>query len=332
MPSLAFLGCGSWGGALGLILAKKGVTVTMWHRDHVVAEYMKKTRIHYLVPELHFPENVFFSTDIDKVFNSSDIVVVAIPSQSIRDVITQIENKLVNDNKVIVNVSKGIEIDTLKTASQIIKEIVGVKSENTVTLSGPSHAEEVVAGHPTTLVSASVALSTAKKIQNLFSNEKLRIYTNNDIRGVELGGAMKNVIAIAAGISDGIGFGDNSKAALMTRGMREIARLGQAMGADPSTFAGLSGMGDLIVTCLSKYSRNWNVGYQIGEGKKLKEILNNMRMVAEGIETAKSIHKLKDKFEVEMPISENIYQILFHAADPKESVSNLMGRELSHEL
>ncbi len=332
MPSVSFLGCGSWGGALGLILAKKGFSVSMWHRNSVVTEYMKKTRIHYLVPELYFPKNVYFSTDINKVFNSSDIVIIAIPSQSIRGVISQLENKLVSDNKVIVNVSKGIEVGTLKTSGQIIKEITGIKSENTVTLSGPSHAEEVVAGHPTTLVSASVDLNSAKKIQKLFSNEKLRIYTNKDVRGVELGGAMKNVIAIAAGISDGIGFGDNSKAALMTRGMREIARLGQAMGADPNTFSGLSGMGDLIVTCLSKFSRNWNIGYQIGEGKLLNEILDNMRMVAEGIGTAKSIHDLRDKYQVEMPISENIYQILFHDADPKRSVSKLMSRQLSHEL
>ena len=178
------------------------------------------------------------------------------------------------------------------TVSDIIKDVLNISSSNTVTLSGPSHAEEVITGYPTTLVSASSELTTSKRIQELFSNENLRIYSNTDIRGVELGGAMKNVIAIAAGISDGIGYGDNSKAALMTRGMREIAMLGSAMGANPTTFSGLSGIGDLIVTCLSPYSRNRRVGQLIGEGNTLDVILSNMRMVAEGVETAKSLHQL----------------------------------------
>ena len=330
MGDISFLGCGSWGGALGFVAAQKGFTVTMWHRNSAVVEYIKKTRVHYLVPELHFPENVLFTTDAEKTVNSADIIVIAIPSQSIRSVLVDLVPTF-SKNKIIVNVSKGIENNTLMTVSEIIADVIKINYGNTVTLSGPSHAEEVIAGYPTTLVSASADLGTAKRIQEFFSNENLRIYSNTDIRGVELGGAMKNVIAIAAGISDGIGYGDNSKAALMTRGMREIARLGSAMGADPSTFSGLSGIGDLIVTCLSRYSRNRRVGQLIGEGKALDEILSNMRMVAEGVETAKSLHQLLEKYEVEMPISEGIYQVLFHGADPKDSVAKLMTRELSHE-
>ena len=330
MANISFLGCGSWGGALGLVAAQKGATVTMWHRNSAVVEYIKKTRVHYLVPELHFPDNVFFTTNAQETLESADIIVIAIPSQSIRNVVEDLV-PLFTNNKIIVNVSKGIEINTLMTVSEIINDVLNNSYSNTVTLSGPSHAEEVIAGYPTTLVSASQDLDTAKSIQELFSNENLRIYTNTDIRGVELGGAMKNVIAIAAGISDGIGYGDNSKAALMTRGMREIARLGSAMGANPKTFSGLSGIGDLIVTCLSRYSRNRRVGQLIGEGKTLDEILANMRMVAEGVETAKSLHQLLDKYKVEMPITEGIYQVLFHGANPKESVAKLMTRELSHE-
>ena len=310
---------------MGFVAAQKGYTVTMWHRNSAVVEYIKKTRVHYLVPELHFPENVLFTTDAEKTVNSADIIVIAIPSQSIRSVLEDLVPTF-SKNKIIVNVSKGIEVNTLMTVSEIIADVMKISYGNTVTLSGPSHAEEVIAGYPTTLVSASADLGTAKRIQEFFSNENLRIYSNTDIRGVELGGAMKNVIAIAAGISDGIGYGDNSKAALMTRGMREI------MGADPSTFSGLSGIGDLIVTCLSRYSRNRRVGQLIGEGKALDEILSNMRMVAEGVETAKSLHQLLEKYEVEMPISEGIYQVLFHGADPKDSVAKLMTRELSHEL
>ena len=203
------------------------------------------------------------------------------------------------------------------TVSDVIIDVKDFNYSNIVALSGPSHAEEVISGYPTTLVSASKNPDAAVKIQKIFSNANMRIYSSSDIRGVELGGAMKNVIAIAAGISDGIGYGDNSKAALMTRGIREIARLGNAMGAKSDTFSGLSGIGDLIVTCLSQHSRNRKVGQQIGEGKVLENILSEMQMVAEGVETAKSLHRLIEKYGVEMPIAEAIYQILFHNADPK---------------
>ena len=230
-----------------------------------------------------------------------------------------------------MNISKGIEIDTLMTISDVIDDVLDGHHKSVVTLSGPSHAEEVIRGHPTALVAASKDVKTAERIQNLFATERLRTYLNRDIKGVELGGSMKNVIAIAAGICDGIGYGDNSKAALMTRSMEEITRLGEAMGARGKTFRGLSGYGDLIVTCLSKHSRNRQLGQLIGEGLALEDITSDMNMIAEGIYTAKSVHQLLVKHNVEMPIHEAIYQVLFEKKDPKNSVIELMSRRLSEE-
>ena len=331
MKKVTFLGCGSWGGALGKLLSEKGLVVTMWHRSFDVVNHLLDTKTHYLIPELIFPANVDFTNDISSAIQSSEIIVLAIPSQSIRDVITKNKSSF-NKNHIIVNVSKGIEIDTLMTVSEVINDVLDGQHKSVVTLSGPSHAEEVISGHPTTLVAASNDVQTAEIIQNLFATERLRTYLNRDIRGVELGGSMKNVIAIAAGICDGIGYGDNSKAALMTRGMMEITRLGEAMGARVKTFRGLSGYGDLIVTCLSKHSRNRKLGQLIGEGKTLEDITSDMSMIAEGIFTAKSVHQLQLKHNVEMPIHEAIYQVLFQKKNPKNSVAELMTRRLSEEL
>ena len=232
---------------------------------------------------------------------------------------------------ILVNVAKGIENGSLSTMSEVIKESSNLDSDQIVSLYGPSHAEEVIKGYPTTLVSASSDKSSAEYVQKIFSSDTLRVYTNNDIKGVELGGSLKNVIAIASGICDGIGFGDNSKAALMTRGIAEITRLGVAMGANSDTFSGLSGIGDLIVTCLSIYSRNRYVGEEIGKGKSLVSILDKMDMVAEGIKTTQSVYDLSKKYQVEMPISEGVYQILFNEKNPKEIVSELMTRDLKLE-
>lgn len=331
MKTVTFLGCGSWGGALGKLLSEKGLDVTMWHRNLDVVNHLKDTRTHYLIPELIFPSGVEFTNNISSAIQSSEIIILAIPSQSIRDVITKNKSSF-NKNHIIVNVSKGIEIDTLMTVSEVLNDVLDGNHKSVVTLSGPSHAEEVINGHPTTLVAASNDIQSAEIIQNLFATEMLRTYLNRDIRGVELGGSMKNVIAIAAGICDGIGYGDNSKAALMTRGMMEITRLGEAMGAKVETFRGLSGYGDLIVTCLSKHSRNRQLGQLIGEGKALEDITLDMSMIAEGIFTAKSVHQLQLKHSVEMPIHEAIYQVLFQKKDPKNSVSELMTRRLSEEL
>ena len=330
MNKISFLGCGSWGGALGLALANKGIGVTMWHRNPDVVQSLRDSRIHYLVPSLIFPDSVSFTSSIEIAVKDASTVVIAVPSQSIRSLL-QSNKDIFSKNQTIVNVSKGIEIDTLMTVSEVIVDVLGDTFTKIVTLSGPSHAEEVIQGHPTTLVSASNNLEAAKEIQSLFSNEVLRTYINSDIKGVELGGSMKNVIAIAAGICDGIGYGDNTKAALLTRGMREISLLGTAMGSDGKTFQGLSGIGDLIVTCLSQHSRNRMVGQAIGEGKSLDKVLGEMQMVAEGVKAAKSVHQLRQKFKVNMPICEAVYQILFEEKDPKESVIDLMTRELRKE-
>tara|TARA_A100001011_G_scaffold397262_1_gene497715 strand:- start:12918 stop:13916 length:999 start_codon:yes stop_codon:yes gene_type:complete len=330
VEKISFLGCGSWGGALGSVLAEKNFDVTMWHRNDFVVRSLKETREHYLIPELTFPQNVNFTSNISLAIDSADVVVLAIPSQSIRKLLTDNRSNF-NQNQFIVNVSKGIEIDTLMTVSEVIYDVLGNHYNKTVTLSGPSHAEEVIQKHPTTLVAASSNLEAAQKIQDLFASDMLRTYRNKDIKGVELGGSMKNVIAIAAGICDGIGYGDNSKAALITRGMAEITRLGKKMSGKRKTFRGLSGFGDLIVTCLSKHSRNRQIGQAIGEGKSLKEIISDMNMIAEGIDTAKSVHQLQLKHNVEMPIHEAIYQVLFDNKNPKSAVTELMNRTLSVE-
>ena len=330
MERITFLGCGSWGGALGKLLSEKGANVTMWHRNSDIVEDLTINRNHYLIPELIFPSNVNFTNDISSAIKLSEIIVLALPSQSIRDVITKNRSSF-NNNHLIVNISKGIEIDTLMTISDVIDDVLDGHHKGVVTLSGPSHAEEVIRGHPTALVAASRNVSSAERIQNLFATERLRTYLNRDIKGVELGGSMKNVIAIAAGICDGIGYGDNSKAALMTRSMAEITRLGKAMGARGKTFRGLSGYGDLIVTCLSKHSRSRQLGQLIGEGLALEDITSDMNMIAEGVYTAKSVHQLLVKHNVEMPIHEAIYQVLFEKKDPKNSVVELMSRRLSEE-
>jgi len=330
LEKITFLGCGSWGGALGKLLSEKGVNVTMWHRNSDIVEDLTMNRNHYLIPELIFPSNVNFTNDISSAIKLSEIIVLALPSQSIRDVITKNKSSF-NKNHLIVNISKGIEIDTLMTISDVIDDVLDGHHKSMVTLSGPSHAEEVILGHPTALVAASRDVRSAERVQNLFATERLRTYLNRDIKGVELGGSMKNVIAIAAGICDGIGYGDNSKAALMTRGMTEITRLGKAMGARGKTFRGLSGYGDLIVTCLSKHSRNRKLGQLIGEGLTLEDITSDMNMIAEGVYTAKSVHQLLVKHNVDMPIHEAIYQVLFEKKDPKNSVVELMSRRLSEE-
>ena len=230
-----------------------------------------------------------------------------------------------------MNLAKGVENDSLQTMSQVIAEAGKIGADRIVTLYGPSHAEEVALGMPTTLVSASSKMKTAKIVQEEFSSEVLRIYSNKDILGVELAGSLKNVIAIAAGICDGIGYGDNTKAALITRGLTEMTRLGVEMGAKPETFFGLSGIGDLMATCLSKHSRNRYVGEELGKGRKLEAILDEMKMVAEGVKTAKSVVQLRDKYKVPMPIASAMENVLFHNADPKDKVKELMTRDLKKE-
>ena len=330
MDNISFLGCGSWGGALGYVVAKKGIPVTMWHRNQEIVKSLAETRSHYLVSSLTFPGNVVFTSDIYEAVHRTDMIILALPSHSIRGLLQSYKD-IWRENHTFINVSKGIEIDTLMTVSEVIKDVIGSAFTKIVTLSGPSHAEEVILGHPTTLVSASSNIDDAVVVQKLFSNETLRTYVNADIKGVELGGSIKNVIAIAAGIADGIGYGDNTKAALITRGMTEISRLGVAMGGSIKTFSGLSGIGDLMVTCFSKHSRNRFVGEEIGKGKLLTEIIKEMSMISEGINTAESVYHLSKEYRISMPISQVVYEILFKEKDPKTSLHKLMSRDLIEE-
>ena len=330
MAHISLLGCGTWGSTLAQVLGRNGHSVTAWHYKVDVVDDMTRSRTHPNISDFEFHSNIIFKKEIQTCIEGSNCIVVAVPSHGVRNIIEKSSSFFTN-KVILVNVAKGIENGTLSTMSEVIKDSSNLDSGQIVSLYGPSHAEEVIKGDPTTLVSASSDKSSAEYVQTIFSSDTLRVYTNNDIKGVELGGSLKNVIAIAAGICDGIGFGDNSKAALMTRGIAEITRLGVAMGVNSDTFSGLSGIGDLIVTCLSIHSRNRYVGEEIGKGKTLVSILDKMDMVAEGIRTAQSVYDLSKKYQVEMPISEGVYQILFNEKNPKEIVSELMTRDLKLE-
>ena len=330
MAHISLLGCGTWGSTLAQVLGRNGHSVTAWHYKMDVVDDMIRSRMHPNISDFEFHSNIIFKKEIQTCIEGSNCIVVAVPSHGVRNIIEKSSSFFTN-KVILVNVAKGIENGTLSTMSEVIKESSNLDSGQIVSLYGPSHAEEVIKGDPTTLVSASSDKSSAEYVQTIFSSDTLRVYTNNDIKGVELGGSLKNVIAIAAGICDGIGFGDNSKAALMTRGIAEITRLGVAMGVNSDTFSGLSGIGDLIVTCLSIHSRNRYVGEEIGKGKTLVSILDKMDMVAEGIRTTQSVYDLSKKYQVEMPISEGVYQILFNEKNPKEIVIDLMTRDLKLE-
>ncbi len=327
---ITVLGTGSWGGTIAQHLNGLGNFVTAWSKFPEEIKELNSTKTHPLIQGLYFSDAIQFTSDLDQAINNSEVLIVAVPSHIVRPLMTSLVDYPL-ENTLIVNLAKGIENDSLKTMSQVIQESGMIPSERVVSLYGPSHAEEVAKRMPTTIVSACTSLDTAVSVQNIFSSEVLRVYTNTDIIGVELGGSLKNVIAIAAGIIDGIGFGDNTKAALLTRAMTEMTRLGQKMGADPKTFAGLSGIGDLIVTCLSKHSRNRHVGEEIGKGRKLDDILTEMKMVAEGVKMSVSVRQLKKKYDVSMPISTAVDEVLFNGKDPKQAVTELMTRDLITE-
>ncbi|MEE9189616.1 MAG: NAD(P)H-dependent glycerol-3-phosphate dehydrogenase [Candidatus Neomarinimicrobiota bacterium] len=328
--NITVLGCGSWGGTISQYLVSRGFKVKTWHKFTDEVKEMLATRRHNLITDLELDESLIITTDLTKALADSNIIIVAVPSHIVREIITEVD-PLLPDGTIIVNLAKGIENDSLQTMSQVIADSSSISVDNIVSLYGPSHAEEVAKQMPTTLVSACPNIDTAKKIQSIFSSSTLRVYTNIDILGVELGGSLKNIIAIAAGICDGIGFGDNTKAALLTRGLTEISRLGVKMGADPETFFGLSGIGDLIATCLSLHSRNRYVGEEIGKGRKLDDILAGMKMVAEGVKTTISVRQLREKFGVSMPISRAIDRVLFFDENPNKAVTSLMTRDLRDE-
>ena len=329
--NVSVLGCGTWGSAVAQALADKGIAVTAWQRYENKSLEMESTRRHPILTGFEFNRNITFTANFDDTIAFGEIIILAVPSHVIRDVTSQASKVFTNDT-IIVNLAKGIENNTLMTMSQVIHAESGLKEGQVVSLYGPSHAEEVVRKLPTTLVAGCVDKNTSSFIQELMSSEYLRIYRNDDILGVEIGGSLKNIMAIAAGVCDGIGYGDNSKAAILTRGMNEMTKLGLKMGANKSTFSGLSGIGDLLVTALSNHSRNRFVGEKIGKGESLEEVTDNMKMVAEGINTCKTIPDLVDKYEIEMPISQSIYDILFNKKDPLKVVKELMTRKLGPEI
>jgi glycerol-3-phosphate dehydrogenase (NAD(P)+) len=329
---ISVLGAGGWGTTLAILLHYNGHNVTLWEYRKSYAKELNKKRINtdYL-PGIKIPKELIITAELNQATHDKNLIVLAIPSQFLRGVVKKIPFSNIR-NSILVSVAKGIEKDSLLTMSQMLIEVdPNLNYEQIGVLSGPSHAEEVAKRIPTTVTSASENLDTARSIQAAFMNSYFRVYASTDILGVELGGAFKNVIAIGAGIIDGAGFGDNTKAAIMTRGVAEISRLGLAMGARPETFAGLSGMGDLIVTCMSKHSRNRYVGEQIGKGKKLKQVLKTMDMVAEGVETSRSASQLAKKHNVETPITNEVYKILFEDKDPVKATTDLMTRDMKTE-
>lgn len=332
MRKVTILGAGSWGTALAVTLAKKGIEVNLWSRNpkHVSQLQTIKENLNYL-PGVILPQNINFISDLRIAVQNMECIVLAIPTHGIREVLQDL-SQFLDSSAILVNTAKGIEPDTLMRLSQVFDDELPGINERFCVLSGPSHAEEVSRDMPTTVVAAATNREVAEKVQDIFMTPKFRVYTNPDVVGVEIGGALKNVIALATGISDGLNFGDNTKAALITRGMTEIARLGVKMGANPLTFAGLTGIGDLVVTCTSMHSRNRRAGIALGQGKNLNDILKDMGMVVEGVRTTKAVLLLAENYEVDLPIASEVYNVLFNSTSPQEAVVNLMTRIRTHEM
>ena len=318
MAEIGIIGAGSWGTALAVLCVNNGHDVTVWSRTK--RDHKKDSRL----PGVEIPDAICFTTDLSEAMKGKGAVILAVPSPYIREVSGKMR-PFTEKGQIIVNVSKGVEKSTLYTLSQIIEE--EIPQAETAVLSGPSHAEEVAREIPTTCLIASENEEVAKMVQKEFMNPKFRIYTSTDVIGVEIGAALKNVMALAAGMNDGLGFGDNSKAALMTRGIAEMKRLGIAMGGKAETFAGLSGIGDLIVTCTSMHSRNRRAGILLGQGKSLEETLAEVKMVVEGVNTVQAACHLAEKYHVDLPITQAINDVLFHGKDTQTAVLELMTRE-----
>ncbi len=333
MKKVSVIGAGSWGTAIAFVLAENGHDCLLWaRREEQSAEINKEHKNKAYLPDILLPQNLKATSNLEEAVMHGDIIVVAVPTNAMRSVCKDM-NAVIKERKLIVHVSKGIEPNTLKRISEMISEEIAEENRSSVVaLSGPSHAEEVVYHHPTTVTASSKDMDAAEEIQDLFMNKNFRVYTNPDIVGVELGAALKNVIALAAGISDGLGYGDNAKAALITRGLAEISRLGVKMGANPQTFSGLTGLGDLIVTCTSVHSRNWKAGNMLGQGKKLDDVVSGMGMIIEGVRTAEAAHQLAEKYKVSMPLTEALYTILFKDVPPKFAVDQLMSRMKKQEV
>lgn len=330
---IGVVGAGSWGTTLAHLLASKGYPVDLWVYEEDLCEVIRKTHENtFYLPGFSLHENVTPYHELEQVVKDHSLLVMVVPSHVYRQVAVQMVPFL-KSGDTVVSATKGIENETLLTMSGVWKDVL--PSElfiHGVCLAGPSFAREVIREIPTAITVAAEDLKIAQKVQQVFHTHYFRVYTSTDKIGVELAGALKNVIALAAGTCDGLGFGHNTRAALITRGLAEISRLGVKMGANPLTFLGLSGMGDLILTCTGDLSRNRTVGFQLGQGKTLQEILGEMRMVAEGVKTARSAYALAKRMEVEMPICERVYQVLYEGKTPIRAVRELMERELKHEL
>lgn len=329
MSKITFLGGGSFGTALAVLLADKNNIVNIYDRDlNVVNEINTKRTNEKYMKDLNIPKGVTAFNNIDDAIKGTDYVVLSVPSHVIRNMCKQLKGKISKDIPVI-SIAKGIEEGTDKRLSVVIGEEL---DNPVVVLSGPSHAEEVAMKLPTTLVSTSKDMDYARDIQDLFMTQYFRVYTNDDIIGVEIGGAVKNIIALAAGVIDGLGYGDNTKAALLTRGMKEISRIGIALGGRTETFYGLTGMGDLIVTCTSMHSRNRRAGLLIGKGVPVEKALDEIGMVVEGIKACKAFYHLKEKMGISMPITDGLYKGLFENKNPKDIIDELMNRDKKNEL
>ena len=335
--NIGILGAGSWAIALSVLLHKRGHNICMWEFNPADAQMLRAKREHpSKLPGILIPEPIKIVNDINETVKSAEYIVCAVPSQTMRSSMQRlVKSTDVNDIGKIkgwIIVAKGIEIGTLKLMSDVLlEEISGLTTDKLAVISGPSHAEEVSRDIPTTVVAASESIELATNIQEAFSTETFRIYTNSDVRGVELAGSVKNVIALAAGICDGLGLGDNTKGALLTRGIAEMMRLGKKMGAQESTFSGLAGIGDLITTCISKHSRNRNMGELLASGLSLEQALSKMTMVAEGVQTTKSVYHLAKNLNIEMPITQEVYYTLFEGKNAKLAVRDLMVRESKPE-
>ena len=332
MSKIAVIGSGGWGIALAILLHKNGHNLTIWSFDKKETEELKASRENKTkLPNILLPKDIEVTNDLKKAVDGKDILILAVPSKTIRSVSKSLKN-IIKDNQIIVNVAKGLEENTLKTMTDIIEEELKEKNPKVAVLSGPSHAEEVGRGIPTTCVVSAHNKELTLYLQNIFMNPSFRVYTSPDMIGVEIGGALKNVIALAAGIADGLNYGDNTKAALITRGIKEISALGVAMGGEQSTFYGLTGLGDLIVTCASMHSRNRRAGILLGQGKTIDEAIKEVNMVVEGVYSAKSALMAAKKYNIEIPIIEQVNAVLFENKNAAEAVNELMIRDKKLEI
>ncbi|MDF2610583.1 MAG: Glycerol-3-phosphate dehydrogenase [Lachnospiraceae bacterium] len=329
MAKVSVLGAGAWGTAISMLLGNNGHEVTLWSALVPEVEMLRKEReLVDKLPGIKLPESVSISDDLESACTGKELIVFAVASPFVRRT-AKMAKPFIKEDQKVVNVGKGIEESTLDTLTDILKE--ELPGADIAVLSGPSHAEEVSRSIPTTCVVGAESKATAYFIQDVFMSERFRVYTSPDVIGIELGGSLKNVIALAAGIADGLGFGDNTKAALMTRGIAEISRLGIAMGGKMETFAGLSGVGDLIVTCTSKHSRNRNAGYLMGKGYSMEEAMKEVKQVVEGVYSAKAALDLAKKYNVDMPIVEQVNKVLFENKSPEEAVNDLLLRDKRRE-